>query len=208
MDGSYDDEPSPKLGLKEFTEVEKTMTIQWDDITLHCASSSLKSELTHLCSELGEHGIEAEVRLIEETTIEERYGVPDSKCVYLSNGEHGSSTLTYSTEDGSEVNLKIEIWQDSWSNRDLSVRFSMSWTPTRVQKKENIEDMLVNKPLDDMGLVQRHIEKNLSILGWDEEQPEIDCHFTHNTFSKSECAPDIVKRVRDARKAQDATEEE
>ena len=208
MDASYSGEPSRKLGMNSRTTTEENLVLSWGSISLDCPSSMYSSEVDALVEELAKHDIDASrtVNIVE--TVKEEYGVPDSKCVYLSSGENGSHVLTYSTDDGTDVNLSVFIWQDSWSKDDLSVKFEMTWTPSKVQKKQNIEEVLVNKPIRDMGMVQSIVENNLNILRWDGEQPEIDCHFTHNTFSKTECAPDIVKRVRDARKAQDATEEE
>lgn len=208
MDNSYSGEPSSKLGRSERTTKDENIVLSWGDVNIQCPPSMYGSEVETIIKELARHDIEAFRHRNVVETIKSEYGVPDSKFVYLSDGEKGSHVLTYSTDDGTDVNLSVFIWQDSWSNNDLSVKFEMSWTPSKVQKKHNIEEVLVNKPLVDMGRVQSIVESNLNILGWDGEQPEIDCHFTHNTFSKTECAPDIVKRVRDARTAQDATEEE
>lgn len=212
MDSKWDDGPSELLGLSDKTTTDSSLVINWknqgNDIEIVCASSSLYGEAVAIVEQLRNYDIEAVLQKVTEETTVEEYGVPDGKRVFLSHEGVGSSTLTYGTEEGTDVSLTVDIWQDTWRNTDLTVKFSMSWTPSKIQKKTVIEDVLVDLPIEDMGRVQRIIEDNLNILGWDGEQPDIDCHFTHNTFSKSECAPDIVKRVRDARKAQDGTEEE
>ena len=54
----------------------------------------------------------------------------------------------------------------------------------------------------DMGKMQSIIEGRMSLKKFDidTENVDIDCHFDAKTESRSECTPDIIKQVRDARK--------
>ena len=170
MDTSFACKPSIKLGIGERTFTEENQVLSWGDITIQCPSSMYGGEVETLIEELEKHDITAYRSINKVETTREEYGIPDSKCVYLSNGENGSHVLTYSTDDETDVELTVFIWQDSWSDTDLTVKFDMKWTPSRVQKKENIEEVLVNKPIRDMGKVQSIVENNLNILGWDGEE--------------------------------------
>ena len=61
---------------------------------------------------------------------------------------------------------------------------------------------MVKAPLNDMGAIQRVIENRLKLkkYGFDVDDVEIDCEFHVVSESRSECTPDIVKQVREARK--------
>ena len=69
-------------------------------------------------------------------------------------------------------------------------------------RKEAIEEAMVQTPLKDMGLIQSLVESRLRLkkFGFDTEDVSIDCHFDAKTESRSECTPDIIKQVREARK--------
>ena len=56
-------------------------------------------------------------------------------------------------------------------------------------------------PLKDMGIIQSIVESRLKLKQFGlKGEPTIECHFDAKTESRSECAPDIVARVRNARK--------
>ena len=58
--------------------------------------------------------------------------------------------------------------------------------------------MCVNTPLDDMGAIQYHVEQALMAFSVIPE-PLIECYFDAKTESRSECAPDIIAKTREAK---------
>lgn len=81
----------------------------------------------------------------------------------------------------------------------IGIEFVITWISDKVQRKEVIEEMLVQTPLSDMGKIQSIFEDSLVNYTEVAEYPEITCHFDAKTESRSECTPDIIKQVRDAR---------
>ena len=61
---------------------------------------------------------------------------------------------------------------------------------------------MVDLVLKDMGIIQAIFEGRLKLKQFnrDVDDVTIDCHFDAKTESRSECTPDIIKQVRDARK--------
>ena len=93
----------------------------------------------------------------------------------------------------------------SYLDNDYSgmvLRFRVVWEQENVQRKEAIEDAMVQTVLNDMGKIQKLVEGRLKLkkFGYDVEDVAIDCHFDAKTESRSECTPDIIKQVREARK--------
>ena len=84
----------------------------------------------------------------------------------------------------------------------MVLRFRVVWEQENVQRKEAIEDAMVQTVLNDMGKIQKVVESRLKLkkFGYNVEEVGIDCHFDAKTESRSECAPDIIKQVREARK--------
>ncbi|MAP53971.1 MAG: hypothetical protein CL605_03625 [Altibacter sp.] len=84
----------------------------------------------------------------------------------------------------------------------MVLRFRVVWEQENVQRKEAIEDAMVQTVLNDMGKIQKAVESRLKLkkFGYNVEEVGIDCHFDAKTESRSECAPDIIKQVREARK--------
>ena len=99
--------------------------------------------------------------------------------------------------------MKVRVYHDSWNDTDITLDFTIEWNPSKVQRKDAIESALVDLTVNDMGRIQKIVEDNLHIMKWDNESPTIDCHFDAKTETRSECAPDIIQRVRDARKQED-----
>tara|TARA_R110002020_G_scaffold53057_5_gene148751 strand:+ start:3720 stop:4439 length:720 start_codon:yes stop_codon:yes gene_type:complete len=100
--------------------------------------------------------------------------------------------------DGS-VNMTVYLYNNSLG---LSLEFQINWECDTVQRKEAIEDAMVELPLKDMGLIQSIVEGRIKTkqFGFNVEDVQIDCHFDAKTESRSECTPDIIKQVREARK--------
>ena len=83
----------------------------------------------------------------------------------------------------------------------IELVFKVSWVADKVQKKDTIENMMVDIPLKDMGIIRSIVESRLKLKQFGlKDEPTIECHFDAKTESRSECAPDIVARVRNARK--------
>jgi len=85
----------------------------------------------------------------------------------------------------------------------LVLKFNINWEAGKIQKKQDIEAKVVDLPLSDMGHIQKIVERIASYKknGVDVDNPEIECHFDAKTESRSECAPDIIAKVREARKS-------
>ena len=92
-------------------------------------------------------------------------------------------TLTIN-RDGEAI-LKFRIWK----------------TAQRTQNKSDIELWLVENPLNDRGVIQANVEMCLEDVEYNIDEPIIDCHFDAKTESRSECTPDIIGRLRDAKRA-------
>jgi len=86
----------------------------------------------------------------------------------------------------------------------LELKFHIVWECDKVQRKEVIEQVMVDIPLNDMGKIQKVIESRIKLkkFGYNVEEVEINCHFDAKTESRSECTPDIIKQVREARKGE------
>tara|TARA_R110000744_G_C19202729_1_gene545138 strand:- start:50 stop:793 length:744 start_codon:yes stop_codon:yes gene_type:complete len=110
-------------------------------------------------------------------------------------GIFGRNALGY--DNG--VDMLITISNDY---RGLRLTFLVTWNCDKIQRRDAIEDNMVNVVKNDMGKIQALFEGRIKLkkFGYDIEDVEIDCHFDAKTESRSECAPDIIKQVRDARK--------
>ncbi len=97
--------------------------------------------------------------------------------------------------------IKMVVLLEKLNTDEIKLTFVIKWDSPKVQKKETIEAVMVDIPLNDMGVIQHIVESRLKLkqFGLDEE-PLIECHFDAKTESRSECAPDIVAKVRKARK--------
>lgn len=86
----------------------------------------------------------------------------------------------------------------------MVLRFRIVWEQDKVQRKEAIEEAMVQTVLKDMGKIQNIVESRLKLkkFGFNTEEVAIDCHFDAKTESRSECTPDIIKQVREARKGE------
>lgn len=85
------------------------------------------------------------------------------------------------------------------SENSAELTFKIWKEASKTQKKADIETWLVDTPLNLMGQIQAHVESCLSEVGFETEEPIIECHFDAKTESRSECTPDIIGRLRDAK---------
>ncbi len=95
---------------------------------------------------------------------------------------------------------KMQIRLNPSTSENCSELIFKIWKEaTKTQKKADIETWLVDTPLQLMGEVQAHVESCLSEVGFETEEPIIECHFDAKTESRSECTPDIIGRLRQAK---------
>lgn len=106
----------------------------------------------------------------------------------------------YNYEYDNEVIMKVTYFNDY---SGIGIDFEITWVSDKIQRKETIEEMVVETPLSDMGKIQSIFENALADYTEVAEYPQIDCHFDAKTESRSECTPDIIKQVRDARRNTD-----
>ena len=85
----------------------------------------------------------------------------------------------------------------------LQLKIITSWKTDGVKRNEEIEEMLVNKPLEMVGEIQRIFESAIKLkkYGYDVEDVVIDCNFKAMTQNESKCSPDIIRMTREARKS-------
>jgi hypothetical protein len=114
--------------------------------------------------------------------------------------------------EGEPITLTCRIIDQpstQWSQfKKLNVlAFTITWDSKTVQRKEAIEEYLVQFPLSIIAQYQAKFEKTLAESGMGEYPPEffdnveIDCHFDAISESRSECTPDIINQVREAKNA-------
>jgi len=116
------------------------------------------------------------------------------------NRDYSGSRMTWTDETDETDMTKMEVLLDPSTSNDSAILTFKIWKEaTKTQNKKDIETWLVDTPLDLMGEIQAHIETCLSDVGFDITEPVIDCHFDAKTESRSECAPDIIGRLRDAK---------
>ena len=106
----------------------------------------------------------------------------------------GENLIRYS--NGAEMIVSLENDYDG-----MVLKFRVVWNCETVQRKDDIEDVMVQMVLNDMGKIQKTVESRLKLkkFGYNVEEVDIDCHFDAKSESRSECTPDIIKQVREAR---------
>jgi len=84
----------------------------------------------------------------------------------------------------------------------LTLKITSSWSSERTQRDEKIKEMIVKRPLELVGLIQKRFESAIKLKKWGYEtnNVEVDCNFRAMTQNESKCSPDIIKMTREARK--------
>ena len=148
-------------------------------------------------------GIQMET--VNITTTRKHWAEPEGSAVVVFGlgltGLHnnldtwGDNELVY--ENDAIMNIRL-----SNDSNGLVLHFKVVWQVDKVQRKEAIEEVLVDTVMGDMGLIQAIVEGRLKLksFAYNVEDVEINCHFDAKTESRSECTPDIIKQVREARK--------
>jgi len=101
--------------------------------------------------------------------------------------------------ENNEITMEVQF---GFGYGEMTVKFDINWDAKKIQKKKDIEAMVVDTPLNDMGRIQKIVERIAGYKknGVNVDNPSIECHFDAKTESRSECAPDIIAKVREARK--------
>lgn len=126
---------------------------------------------------------------------------------------HNMALVFYPEDlDGEPITVTCQIKDQpttQWSSfkKLNTLAFTVTWDSKTVQRKEAIEEYLVQFPLSIIAHYQAKFEKILAESEMGEYPPEffdnveIDCHFDAISESRSECTPDIINQVREAKNA-------
>ena len=84
---------------------------------------------------------------------------------------------------------------------DITLKIESSWSVDKIQRDETIREMIVEKPLELVGRIQKVFESAIKLkkYGYNVEDVVVDCDFKVITASESKCSPDIIKMTREAR---------
>ena len=105
-------------------------------------------------------------------------------------------TIRFQLDD--DVFVKVDFHMKS---RTTALEFNIEWLSPKVARKDAIERRLVEVPLELMALIQYKVERALVSM-FNQEMVDdhvIDCRFESINHTSSECAPDIIQMVRDAK---------
>ncbi len=145
------------------------------------------------------NGLEQETRKV--TTTSKQWIEVEGGLMLVDLELEGNQTKYYGKAIHYDDNLEMEMVMNNGSS-GLRLTFTVTWTPEGIQRKDAIEARMVDEVLNDMGLIQGTIEGRLKLkeFGFDVDNAEINCHFDAKTESRSECAPDIINRVKEAKR--------
>jgi len=151
---------------------------------------------------------EESIGLTTQTVKTERTEEQNSRGNYIIDGdiEYDMSTVPCMIM-GEGLTLTVKF-NPNWRNTQLT--FITTWITDKVARKSAIERNCVDIPLALMGQIQADIEHCMIRTGYftntDLEEAIIDCHFDAKSESRSECTPDIIERVREAKRVAIAQE--
>jgi len=103
---------------------------------------------------------------------------------------------TYKLGDDTDLNVKF-----NQKINTVQLIFEITWNADKVARKDAIERRLIEKPLDLMSLIILKVENALqSQFGLDSTVNQtVDCKFESINHTSSECSPDIIQMVKDAK---------
>lgn len=148
-------------------------------------------------------------RLVSNTTMKKQWKeifgdilMIDKRVIQLEGSQSifWERTIIYDLEDEENVEMNATF---NNSNSGLKLTFEITWEPKNIQRKEAIEEKMVDLTLNDIATMQKVIEKKIKLKkfgSYDINEPTINCKFDAMTHTSSECAPDIIQKVRDAKK--------
>tara|TARA_R110002110_G_scaffold304344_1_gene518435 strand:- start:109 stop:834 length:726 start_codon:yes stop_codon:yes gene_type:complete len=201
--GNYDDYTDNNYG---YTETSK-------DSTNYVIHSNEETDIMSVCYSWDAKAIVEGLGHLIDGLYYEQVTTTSTKKEWAS--PEGSYIVFTGEKDGKNIN--IDCWGDNALEYDngavmqmrlqngyegLRIIFTIEWEVETIQRKDKIEEAMVQMVMTDMGKIQSIIEgrMNLKKFDIDTENVDIDCHFDAKTESRSECTPDIIKQVRDARR--------
>jgi len=201
--GNYDDYSDNAYGFTEVTKNKVTYVIHSNN-EANIMSVSYGADAIAIVEGLG-HIIDGlEYEKVSTETSKKEWATPEgSYIVFLGDKDGVNINLHNWGENGIEYDngaiMQIRL-QNGYEG--LRLVFIINWEVETIQRKDKIEEAMVQAVMADMGKIQGIIEgrMNLKKFDIDTEDVEIDCHFDAKTESRSECTPDIIKQVRDARR--------
>jgi hypothetical protein len=186
----------------EYEQTETTTSYQIvDEDNNVIYENEYKFQTTDVFDQIGKFigGLSRQEQTTETTS--KKWKAIDGSRLYFDEGlieAYYSSWATHNYYYKDEGVIMTVIFSGShYSN--ITLEFTITWEADRVQRPQIIEDKLVKLPLNDMGVMQNLFETSLNDMGYDTEDAIVHCYFETKTETKSECSPDIVKMVRDAR---------
>tara|TARA_R110000744_G_scaffold110124_3_gene207773 strand:+ start:2774 stop:3502 length:729 start_codon:yes stop_codon:yes gene_type:complete len=202
--GKYDDYTENDYGFTERTTSTTKYIISTAD-EIEMLSVGYRGDAAAIVEGLG-HLIEGlEYKQVIKETTKKVWAEPDGSYIVVT-GENkdgknlnidcfGNNSLEYSNGAIMQINL-----QNGYGG--LRLQFTITWEVDTVQRKDKIEEAMVQMVMADMGKIQAIVEGRMKLkkFGVNVEDVDISCHFDAKTESRSECTPDIIKQVRDARK--------
>jgi hypothetical protein len=201
--GNYDDYTDNDYGFTEKITNKRTYVIHSSEeadimiVKYRSEASAIVSGLEHLID-----GLEYEELNTKSTKKEWAY--PQGSYIVVIGEKDGENTNLHSWGDNGLEYSNGAIMQIRLLNgyEGLRVIFTINWEVDTIQRKDKIEEAMVQMVMADMGKIQATIEGRMKLkkFGIDTEDVEIDCHFDAKTESRSECTPDIIKQVREARR--------
>lgn len=113
-----------------------------------------------------------------------------------------NSNHKYSSWDAGHLldDVKV-VAQALHGYNEITLKIESSWSVDRIQRDETIREMIVEKPLELVGRIQKVFESAIKLkkYGYNVEDVVVDCDFKVITASESKCSPDIIKMTREAR---------
>jgi hypothetical protein len=154
-------------------------------------SSITKGDEPCTVERIDDERITKEWRKVQGNYIKLHDMVDDDEIIF-SNGRH--------IMVGDDVRISARIY-NGYSYLQLTIE--TTWKTDGVKRDTEIEDMLVKKPLEIVGEIQRIFESAIKLKKWgyDVNDVEIDCNFKAMTQNESKCSPDIIRMTREARKS-------
>ncbi len=176
-------------------------------------SYNYRSEAEKVVTAFNNHGIELNLTTIETTSSSKKWRPTKGSVLHFDKsilnlvGDQSNwygRELTYNHWDGKEesddsyVDMECTLRNGS---EGMVLKFVIAWDCKSVKRKDAIEAAMVDTPLEDIAAIQSAVEGRLKLkkYGYGDE-PEINCHFDAKTESRSECTPDIIQKIRDAKK--------
>lgn len=193
--GKYDDERP----IYEFKTVEKKTTTYdiYLDGDLICTLDDVwtRNKVVDAINDLQNGRAVAETRKTIKS-VKEWTGVQGGYIqVDNSNEIYSSWTAGHSLDD---VKVVAQVFH---GYNNITLKIESSWSTDRIQRDETIREMIVEKPLELVGLIQKGFESAIKLkkYGYNVEDVVVDCDFKVITASESKCSPDIIKMTREAR---------